>query len=149
MLVFDTKKDELVASSEEERCPAPGNRSFVAEDGTIYFSNWIWGAIDPLLYDGPKNCILRVLPDADSYDPDWKLDFSELADGREGGMFTYVGDGQGLMSIFHDEDVPHDDETDPWDFASNPNWEIWNVDWKRAAALRSKAFRSTRVHTHR
>jgi len=43
-------------------------------------------------------------------------------------MFTYLRDGQGLMSIFHHEDVEYDAQTDPYDLASNQVWELWNVD---------------------
>jgi len=128
LLVYDTKNNELVESFDERRCPAPGNRAFVAEDGTIYFSNWIWAVSKTLLKDGPKNCILRILPGEDNYDADWALDFQDITDGREGAMFTYVADGKGIFSVFKDEGIERDDTTDPWEFASNPKWEIWNVD---------------------
>jgi hypothetical protein len=128
LVVYDTKKDEIASLTKDERCAAPGNRAFKAEDGTLYFSNWIWSIADTLLYDAQKNCVLRVQPDADEFDTDWRLDFSEFAGGREGGMFTYLENGKGLASIFHDEDAPHDETTDPWEYAGSTNWEIWNVD---------------------
>lgn len=128
LLVYDTEHDELVESFDERRCPAPGNRAFVSEDGTIYFSNWIWAVSKTLLKDGPKNCVLRILPDQDNYDADWSLEFQELTDGHEGAMFTYVADGKGIFSVFNDEGIERSETTDPWEFASHPTWEIWNLD---------------------
>jgi hypothetical protein len=128
LVVYDTKHDEIESSKKDERCSAPGNRAWKSEDGTLYFSNWIWSIADTLLSDAQKNCVLRIQPGADEFDADWRLDFSEIADGREGGMFTYLADGKGLASIFHDEDAPHDETTDPWEYAGSTHWEIWNVD---------------------
>jgi hypothetical protein len=131
LLVYDTKNDELVESSEDARCPAPGNRAWVAEDGTIYFSNWVWAVSDTLLNGADDTCVLRVQPDAETFDADWSLKFAEIADGRQGAMFTYVGEGKGIVSIFHDEEVERDETTTPWDFASAEQWEVWTVDLEK------------------
>ena len=128
LLVYDTEKDEFIESAPETRCPGLSNRSFEAEDGTWYFSNWIWPVADTLLYGAPKHCVLRIQPDSDRFDPEWSFTYADVADGREGAMFTYLADGKGLASIFHDENIEHDETTDPWDYAGSPNWELWNVD---------------------
>lgn len=128
LLVYDTDEDRVVASSTETRCAALGNRTYTAEDGTIYFSNWIWPISDTILNGAPPHCALRINPDADTFDPEWKFEYADIASGREGAMFTYLEDGKGLVSIFHDEEAHHDETTDAWDYAANPNWELWNID---------------------
>jgi hypothetical protein len=127
LLVYNTDSDELIESFKETRC-TPGNRGFAAEDGTIYFSSWIWAVSDTLLHGAAKNCVLRIPADSDSYDPEWSLTYADIADGREGAMFTYVGKGKAIVSIFHDEEVTYDETTDPYELASHPEWEIFNVD---------------------
>lgn len=132
LAIFDVASDTLVEAVPEARCPAPGNRVHAAEDGTIYFSNWIWPVAGTLLNGAPKSCVLRVLPGSDRFDPDWSLSFDALSGGHEGAMFTYLGDGQGLVSIFDETGIPVDDQTDPWAFAGTPAWTLWNVDVESA-----------------
>ncbi|MET0390817.1 MAG: hypothetical protein ABW321_32890 [Polyangiales bacterium] len=128
LVVYDTEKDEITAIVKETRCQAPGNRAFAGEDGTLYFSSWTWPISDTILYGSPPHCVLRIKAGDDKYDADWSFTYRDVADGRDGGVFTYLKDGQGLAAIFHDEDIPHDKTTDPYVYAGSANWELWRVD---------------------
>jgi hypothetical protein len=128
LAVFDTTTDTLEATVREERCPALDNRIEVAEDGTLYFSNWIYNVTETLGRGAPKSCALRVLPGASTFDADWQLTFSDLAEGREGAGLSYLGNGKGFLTVFHDERVTIDGQTNLLDLAQTPNWKLWTVD---------------------
>ena len=64
-----------------------------------------------------------------SGDDGWlPLDYGEVADGRYGAMFSYLHDGQALISVFHDEETSFDAETDPWAYVGSNHWSIWRMD---------------------
>lgn len=126
--VYDVEKDELVDLVEETRCPVPGNLVHEDETGTIYFSNWIWPVAGSLMRDEPKPCVLRLNPGEDRLDPEWTLDYSEVAGGRQGAMFSYLGENQAIFSAFYDENTEFDAETDPWAYVGSNNWKVWNLD---------------------
>jgi hypothetical protein len=128
LAVYDTATDTLEATVREERCPALDNRVEVAEDGTLYFSNWIYNVTETLGRGAPRSCSLRVLPGATSFDPGWQLTFSDIAEGREGAGLSYLGDGKGFLTVFHHERVTIDAETDLLALAQTPNWRLWSVD---------------------
>jgi hypothetical protein len=128
LAVYDVNSDELVELVTETRCPAPGNLTHMDEAGDIYFSNWIWPVAGTLLHDAPSSCVLRVPAGSDTFDPDWTLSYGELSGGHEGGMFTYLGQDQGLVAIFDESATPFDSTTDPWDLAGRPQWSLWRTD---------------------
>jgi hypothetical protein len=128
LAVFDTATDTLETTVREERCPALDNRIEVAEDGTLYFSNWIYNVTETLGRGAAKSCSLRVLPGATTFDPAWQLTFSDITEGREGAGLSYLGDGKGFLTVFHDERVTIDDQTDLLALAQTTNWRLWSVD---------------------
>lgn len=136
LAVYDVESDEIVDLVEETRCPVPGNLVHQDEDGNIYFSNWVWPVAGAMMRGAASPCVLRILPGEDVFDPDWSLDYSDIADGREGGMFSYVGDGKALISVFHDERTSFDEETDPWAYVGSLNWSVWNVDMETQTGSR-------------
>jgi hypothetical protein len=128
LVVYDVESDQLIDMAAETRCPSPENRAFVDEQGNIYFSNWIWSVAGTLMRDAASNCVLRIPPGSDRFDPDWSLPFAEISGGHEGGVFTYVSQGQGLAAIFDETRTNFDAMTDPWDYAGSGNWQLWSVD---------------------
>lgn len=128
LAVYDTNTDSLVKMTTETRCPATGNLVHTDEAGNIYFSNWVWPIADALMRDGADPCVLRVNVGEDEFDADWTLDYGSFAGGRQGGMFSYLGNQQALVSIFYDENTSFTPETDPWSYVGSLNWKIWNVD---------------------
>jgi hypothetical protein len=128
LAVYDTETDTLIDLVEETRCPSHGNLVHEDEAGNFYFSNWIWPVAETLTSDGPSRCVLKLPADSERFDADWSLSYSDFADGREGAMFTYAGDGQALASIFYDEKVPMDDESMSTEYAGQPFWRVWSMD---------------------
>jgi hypothetical protein len=127
-VTYDVEKDEIVELASETRCPVPGNLVHTDEAGNIYFSNWVWPTAGTLMRDAPSPCVLRVKAGEDRLDPEWTLDYREITDGRQGAMFSYLGDGQALISTFYDERTSFDETTDPWSYVGSANWRIWTID---------------------
>jgi hypothetical protein len=128
LAVYDVETDKLVASITDTRCPALGNRVDKDEAGNLYFSNWIWNVGATLVYDAPESCVLRVNAGAETFDADWTLRYSAIAESRQGAMFANLGAGRALMSVFHDERVVIDDKTVGPELVSTPNWRLWTID---------------------
>lgn len=126
--VYDVETDQLLELRPETRCPVPGNLVHKDEAGNIYFSNWIWPVAGTLMRDAPESCVLRIPPGDTGFDPDWTLSYADVTAGHQGAMFSYLRDGQGLVSAFYDERTSFDSETDPWSYVGSNNWRIWNVD---------------------
>jgi hypothetical protein len=131
---YDIVDDKLLELVPETRCPAPGNLVHKDEQGNFYFGNWIWPVSGTLMRGAPKSCVLKLPAGSDRYDPQWTLPYAELAGGREGAIFSYFAGGKGLMSVFLHEMTSFDDKTDPWDYAGESVWQIWNVDVQQRTA---------------
>src|SRR5690606_27089285 len=78
--------------------------------------------------DYPKSCALRVKRGAETFDPDFQLNFADITDGREAGILRYLGDGKALLDVFHDERATIDANTDAEELANTTNWRLWSVD---------------------
>lgn len=128
LAVYDTDADKLIALEPETRCPGLSNLVSQDEAGNAYFSNWIWNVGETILRDAPKSCVLKLPADSQHFDPEFRLDYASLTQGREGAVFSYLADGRGVMSIFYEEESPVTGETTPNDLVSVPAWKVWNVD---------------------
>jgi hypothetical protein len=128
LAVYDLDTDKLIGMVTETRCPNPGNLVHTDEAGTLYFSNWIWPVAGTLMHGRAQNCVLRILPGSETFDPSWSFDYAALSGGHEGGMFTYLADGEGLVSLFDESMTTFDQTTDPWELAGSPVWSIWRTD---------------------
>jgi hypothetical protein len=128
LAVYDVEQDKLLELVKETRCPTPGNLVHKDEAGNIYFSNWIWPVAGTLMRGAPETCVLRINAGEKRFDPDWTMNYGEIAEGRQGAMFTYLQDGKALISAFYDERTSFDKETDPWGYVGSLNWRVWSVD---------------------
>jgi len=134
LAVYDTDTDKLIALDAETRCPGLSNLVSQDEAGNAYFSNWIWNVGESILREAPKSCVLQLPADSEGFDPDFRLDYAALTDGREGAVFNYLADGQGVMSIFYEEQATATAETTPNELVSVPAWKVWSVDLNGEAA---------------
>jgi len=128
LAVYDTDTDTNIALVPEQRCPGLSNRVDRDEAGNLYFSNWVWNVSETLIRGAPSSCALRIPPDAETFDPAWIHDFRQSTEGREAAMYAYLGDGKGLLNVFHSERVTYDGNSDPAELAQTPNWRLWSVD---------------------
>lgn len=129
LAVYDVESDELVELIEDARCPLLYNRPFEDEQGTLYFSGWVWTPTETLVHGAPKNCALRILKGETKFDEDWQLTYADdITEGREAGILRYLGNGQALLDVFHHERVTLTDETNSQELANSANWRLWKID---------------------
>lgn len=129
LAVYDVESDELLELIEDTRCPLLYNRPFEDEQGTLYFSGWVWTPAETLVRGAPKNCALRILAGETSFDENWQLTYADdITDGREAGILRYLGNGQALLDVFHHERATITDETNAQELANTPNWRLWKID---------------------
>jgi hypothetical protein len=126
--VYDAVSDELLSLVEDNRCPAVYSEPFADESGSLYFSNHVWSPMETLVKGAPQSCSLRVLAGETVFDPDWQFRYADFAEGRQGAVLRYLGDGQGLADIFHDERTTITSATDPSELGTSSNWRLWTVD---------------------
>lgn len=98
------------------------------EDGNLYFSNGVASIASAVLDpDQPRNCMVRVNPGKSEIDPAFTIDFKDLAQGREGSNFFYIGKGVGFFNVYHAE---REDKSDPAyaDVMYSGNYHLWMLD---------------------
>jgi len=76
----------------------------------------------------PESCAVRINAGDTGFDPSWSLHYPDLAEGRQGAMFTYLNGGRALFSSFYDERTRFDTETDAFSYVGSNNWRIWGTD---------------------
>ncbi len=128
LVVYDLNTDTQLSIVEENRCPQLYATPFQTEAGDIYFSGWVWPATLPLVRNFPHSCALRIPAGQDGFDPTYKLDFATQFQGHEGAMMTYLGNGQALVDLFHQERATYNANTDPQMLANTKNWRVWKID---------------------
>ena len=147
IVIIDTDKHEIIDSLPVS-CPYLDVAS-LDDDGTIYFSNWVY-SLGPTLQNGKaKACAVRILPGDGQIDGDWSLTFADVTDGREAAALRALGDGKGLISVFHDENA--DLALEPASLADSANWQFWIVDLTTldAQALEGIGFHAGGFNTSR
>jgi hypothetical protein len=125
--VYDPVSDEVVDTIEAD-CTGL-YISAQDEAGNIYFSNGSSAVIPRLLSNSaPESCMVRIKAGEQTLDPDFQLEFADLTDGRQAASFLYVGEGKGLIQVFHDENTTIEPDSDPWALSASENWRLWLVD---------------------
>jgi hypothetical protein len=118
VVAIDPVSDTVVSRVDEPRCNAFSSVS-TAADGTSYFSPAAYYApLRALLGEpsGVETCALRIPAGAQSFEPGYGLDLSELAGGRPAGDFALVAEGRAFLRVWHSELVT------PLT-SGNANWE--------------------------
>lgn len=127
IIVFDIETDSIVDIID---APCPGLAyGTVDEEGNLYFSPWTGAAGSALVLGEETTCAAVV--DAATREVTEVLNFTDLADGREGAAMRYIGNGRFAMSIFHEEDVDLEsaiDEQDPFSILATASWQVWTYE---------------------
>jgi hypothetical protein len=122
------------------------------EAGNLYFS----GMVDTLAFQylDPAStltrCVAKIHAGEQTIAKGWPRQFEELTGGRPVGRFQYLGEGKGVMMVFHEERAT----VDPQDtFASffADHWALWLVDIEGWSAERIEVweFGSSNVFINR
>jgi len=128
LLVLDVERDEVVTSTEDERC-GESYMSVATENGDRYLFPSAFSSPQHFFAEqrGPS-CVLRVLNGESSFDPDYQLDLSALGSGSAavGGVPDGAG---GFFFGSVDEELWNLPENNGGEF-----WRIWHYDFASGAS---------------
>jgi hypothetical protein len=106
------------------------------EDGNVYFS----GMVDTILHQllepasAVERCVARIDAGSHAVADGWPRRFEELTGGRPAGVFQYLADGVGILTVYHVENADPAAATFR-DTMFSENWGLWLVDlegWQAA-----------------
>lgn len=149
IVVYDIETDELVDIIE---APCPGLDVATQDDaGNIYYSAWTGLPGLSLILDQPTSCVVKLPKGSDKLDAEWTLAWPDVTQGRHGSALRYQSDGYGLLSVFHDELVEYDSQSDPFELIGNEVWKTWRFDFasKTAEPLEDIASNSGAIYVER
>ncbi len=132
IVVIDTDEDRVIKTIPVD-CPYFDFTS-VDDDGTVYFSNWVYSVPQTLLEGKRKACSVRILPGQDDVDPSWSLEFASVTEGREGAALYAIGGGKAVFSVFYDELAETGGDIDMSTYADGAYWRFWLLDLEDLAA---------------
>lgn len=134
LIGLDTQRDQVVSVVGEDRCAGLTRHNGPDETGRVFFSNSVYSVTERLVRGTRESCALRLPPNADKFAADWRLVFAEATGGREAAAFDYLGEGKGLITVFHDERVSIDADTNPEELVWSANWRLWHLDLEARSA---------------
>lgn len=131
IMVYDTDTDELVDVLD---APCPGlDYGTKDNDGNLYFSSWVFAPGGAAVLDQPTTCVVKV-PNSEPLGVEHAFNVSEIADGRQGGALRYLGNGQAMLAVLHDEHAAENGETEVDAITFGANWRFWSYDLESGAA---------------
>ena len=132
--ILDPFSGDIVGVAQDARCASGGRIVFDAEgigyvmgDGRNYsWQMYAHAAGEPV----PKNCLLRILPGATDFDPDYFYEIPGLTGGPEaaGELETPMqGSGFGFTKMFHPDELPDGIEPVDFSFWEYPVFKTWRL----------------------
>lgn len=123
--VFDVASDTSVGLL---TAPCPGlDYVTQGDDGSLYFSSWIFAAGGALVLHEADTCVVKLPPGSDT--PSVAFHFKDVADARQGAALHSIGNGKAIMSVLHGEHAVIDPDTDAGDVTYADNWRFWLYDF--------------------
>lgn len=105
--------------------PCPGvDYGALDEDGTIWFSSWVYAPGGAAVLDQPGTCVAEISPDDEVT---VAFNVADVTEGREGGAFQPLGNGQAILAVLHDEEADAGDPPDVSAVTFGANWRLWSV----------------------
>lgn len=133
ILVIDIERQEFIDTIE---APCPGLAyGSVDDEGNVYFSPWWHGVGATLVLDAAQTC--TVVVDPATLTVSEVLNFSDLAEGRQGTGMRHIGNGNLVFTAFHEEEVDVEaaiEQGDPFSILETTNWRLWRYDRESGTA---------------
>ncbi len=131
--VYDIATDQLL---DVIAAPCPGlDVATQDEAGNLYFSSWTGLPGLSLVLGQPTSCAVKIPAGSEQIDPSWTIQWPTITEGRHAAALRYQDPGHGLVSVFHDERVELDAESDAFALIGTENWQTWRVDLDLRTAL--------------
>lgn len=131
VLIIDPERDEFSKVLTDKRCP---NTEHIFQDdaGDLYLSSGVIAATFHYekMAGYPAPCMLRIRAGEQTFDPDFKIDFSDITEGRDAGHLVQGLDGRAYVLALHSDllDSELDIETDIWAPYEASAWRWWSFE---------------------
>ncbi|WP_437982711.1 hypothetical protein [Sorangium sp. So ce117] len=131
LIAIDTETDTVVRFDVDDRCGGITQPIETASGDAYFVSSALAAATYHLDRLETEPCALRILKDADAFDPDFALHLSELTDGAIAGDPIPAGRDGIFLRVFDEELATIDEETKMSGLTGQPAWHWWR--WDTAA----------------
>lgn len=130
VLIIDPERDAFSKVLTDKRCPNT-DHIVEAEGGDLYVSSGVIAATfhHEQMAGYPAPCMLRIRSGEQAFDPDFKIDFGDITEGRDAGHVVQGLDGQAYVLALHtdllDGDLDQDDIWAPYEASA---WRWWSFE---------------------
>ena len=128
LVAIDTDTDTVVRFDVDDRCGGITQPVEMASGDAYFVSSALGAAAHRVERLETEPCALRVLKDADAFDPDFHLLLSELADGAIMGDPIPAGGDSLFLRVFDESLATIEEETKTFEVTSQPAWRWWRWD---------------------
>jgi len=129
VLIIDPDRDEFSKVVTDKRCP---NTIHIFEhQGDLYLSSGVIAATfhHEKMAGYPEPCMLRIPAGEQDFDPDFKVDFADITEGRDAGHLVQGLDGRAYVLALHTDLLGSDlDEQDIWAPYDATAWRWWSFE---------------------
>lgn len=131
LVAIDTETDTVVRFDVDDRCGGITQPVEAASGDAYFVSSALAGAAYHLDRLETEPCALRILKDADAFDPDFALHLSELTDGAIAGDPIPAGGDSLFLRVFDEGLATIGEEAKTFEITGQPAWHWWR--WDTAA----------------
>ncbi|WP_437569883.1 hypothetical protein [Sorangium sp. So ce542] len=131
LVAIDTETDTVVRFDVDDRCGGISQSVETASGDAYFVSSALGAAAYQLDRLETEPCALRVLRDADAFDPEFHLLLSELAGGAIAGDPIPAGGDSLFLRVFDESLATIEEETKTFEVTGQPAWRWWR--WDTAA----------------
>ncbi|WP_437713079.1 hypothetical protein WMF45_45390 [Sorangium sp. So ce448] len=131
LVAIDTETDTVVRFDVDDRCGGITQPVETASGDAYFVSSALAAAAYHVDRLETAPCALRILKDADAFDPDFALRLSELTDGAIAGDPIPAGGDSLFLRVFEQGLATIGEETKTFEITSQPAWHWWR--WDTAA----------------
>ncbi|WP_437656497.1 hypothetical protein [Sorangium sp. So ce1182] len=128
LVAIDTETDTVVRFDVDDRCGGITESVEMASGDAYFVSSALAGAAHHLERLETEPCALRVLKDADSFDPDYVVRLGDLTDGAIAGDPIPAGRDSLFLRALDEDLTTVGDETKSFEITGQKAWRWWRWD---------------------
>ncbi|WP_437811943.1 hypothetical protein [Sorangium sp. So ce1078] len=128
LVAIDTETDTVVRFDVDDRCGGITQPVETASGDAYFVSSALAGAAYHLERLETEPCALRILKDAEAFDPDFALSLGELADGAIVGDPIPAGGDSLFLRVFDESLATIAEDTKMSGVTGQPAWHWWRWD---------------------
>ncbi|MEM6930635.1 MAG: hypothetical protein AAF602_27115 [Myxococcota bacterium] len=143
MTILDPRAGVVMGIAEDERC-ASGGRPVFDADGIAYVMGDGRNLSAQMIANSggepaEPTCLLRILPGATEFDPEWHVEIPSLTGGLDAATeleLAEAGTGVGFSWMFHPLLLPEGFEVVDFTFWEFPVFELWQIELSETPTAR-------------